>query len=72
MGHKIRELMASEGNLFSGVIEADETYIGGKRAGKATILASDARRFNIELNMNWVQDTSNPADKFTTASGFKK
>jgi transposase len=34
MGHKIRELMASEGNLFSGVVEADETYIGGKRAGK--------------------------------------
>jgi transposase len=34
MGHKIRELMASEGSLFSGVVEADETYIGGKRAGK--------------------------------------
>ncbi len=41
-------------------------------AGKATILATDARRFNIELNMNWVSGTSNPADRLTTASGYKK
>lgn len=33
MAHKIRELMNSSGNLLSGVIEADETYIGGKRTG---------------------------------------
>lgn len=40
-------------------------------AGKASVLASDARRFNIELNMNWIAGVSNPADHFTTASGFK-
>lgn len=33
MGHKIRELMACKGNPLTGVVEADETYIGGKRAG---------------------------------------
>lgn len=33
MGHKIRELMAGKGNPLSGVVEADETYIGGKRSG---------------------------------------
>lgn len=41
-------------------------------AGKASILATDARRFNIELNVNWIPGESNPADKWTTASGFKK
>jgi len=41
-------------------------------AGKASILQSDARRFNIELNLEWISGTSNPADKWTTASGFKK
>jgi hypothetical protein len=41
-------------------------------AGKATILASDARRFNIELDMKWVEGTSNPADSWTTAGGFKR
>lgn len=33
MCHKIRELMTSGGSLLSGVIEADETYIGGRRQG---------------------------------------
>lgn len=41
-------------------------------AGKASILASDARRFNIELKMQWVEGVRNPADQWTTASGFKK
>lgn len=41
-------------------------------AGKAMILASDARRFNIDLDMNWISGTSNPADQWTTASGYKK
>lgn len=34
MGHQIRNLMHSGGNLFSGVVEADETYVGGIRPGK--------------------------------------
>lgn len=33
MAHKIRALMASGGSLLTGVVEADETYIGGKRKG---------------------------------------
>lgn len=34
MGHKIREIMRNTSAPFSGVVEADETYIGGKRPGK--------------------------------------
>lgn len=34
MGHKIRVLMHGGGNLLSGIVEADETYVGGKRTGK--------------------------------------
>ena len=30
MGHKIRQLMQSGGGMLSGIVEADETYIGGK------------------------------------------
>lgn len=41
-------------------------------AGKASILASDARRLNVDLVMNWIPGTSNPADRWTTASGFKR
>jgi len=31
MGHQIRKLMNQGGDLLSGVVEADETYVGGKR-----------------------------------------
>lgn len=34
MAHKIRELMASGGSMLTGVVEVDETYIGGQREGK--------------------------------------
>jgi transposase len=33
MGHQIRRLMASGGNLLTGICEADETYIGGHKSG---------------------------------------
>jgi transposase len=30
MGHKIRQLMQNGGDMMTGIVEADETYIGGK------------------------------------------
>jgi len=30
MGHKIRELMQNGGDMMTGVVEADETFIGGR------------------------------------------
>lgn len=44
----------------------------GTLAGKASILASDARRFNVEINMEWIPGATNPADRWTTESGFRK
>jgi transposase len=34
MGHKIRELMQNGGGMMSGIVEADETYVGGIHRGK--------------------------------------
>lgn len=39
-------------------------------AGKALPLASAARRHNIDLNVEWISGQSNPADAWTTASGY--
>jgi len=34
MGHKIRQLMQNDGGMMSGIVEADETYVGGIHRGK--------------------------------------
>lgn len=39
-------------------------------SGKAAILATDARRLNVDLQVNWIAGSANPADKFTTISGY--
>ncbi|MCG3206304.1 MAG: hypothetical protein KCHDKBKB_03038 [Elusimicrobia bacterium] len=41
-------------------------------SGKPAILAQAAKRMNLDLTMEWIRGTSNPADKWTTATGFKK
>lgn len=41
-------------------------------SGKAEILATTARKFGIELNIQWIAGTTNPADEWTTAGGYQK
>lgn len=41
-------------------------------SGKAEILATTARKFGIELNIQWIPGTTNPADEWTTAGGYQK
>ena len=66
---KIKESAGATAIRLNLKVDAQWLTTGG---GKATILQSDARRFNIELNLEWIPGTSNPADAWTTASGFKK
>lgn len=69
LASKIKEAAGAVAIRLNLKVDAQWLVSGG---GKSAILQSDARRFNIELNLEWIAGTSNPADEFTTASGFKK
>lgn len=44
MGSQIRKLMKDTGPKLSGVVEADETYIGTRRSGRQMVLLGAAQR----------------------------
>ena len=44
MAMRIRKAMKDDGDLLRGIIEADETYMGGKTRGKNRISGRDKRR----------------------------
>lgn len=69
LASKIKESCGAPALRLTLKVDAQWLCTGG---GKSTILQSDARRFNIELNLEWISGTSNPADEWTTAGGFKK
>jgi hypothetical protein len=58
-GHQIRRLMDGGGNLLAGIIEADETYVGGVRrkgfgrgaVGKIPIVGVVARRGEVRATV---------------------
>jgi hypothetical protein len=66
---KVKEAVGAPAVRLSLKVDAQWLVTGG---GKAAILQSDSRRFNIDLALEWIPGTSNPADQFTTANGFKK
>lgn len=41
-------------------------------SGKASALAKAATRHNIELEMEWIKGTENPADQWTVSKGFQR
>lgn len=66
---KIKEAVGAQALRLTLKVDAQWLVTG---AGKATILQSDARRFSIDLNLEWIAGTTNPADSWTTSKGFKK
>lgn len=67
MAHEIRKLMADEPTPFFGEVEADETYIGGKRkgkrgrgaAGKTPVVGVAMRRGGVQAKVVDVVNTAN-------------
>lgn len=64
---KVKEAMNQPAIRLSLIVDANWLCT---LSGKAEALAILARKFGIDLNMQWIPGTENPADKFTTASGY--
>jgi hypothetical protein len=45
---------------------------GNHSGGKARKLGEAAKRLGVDLLVEWVRGTENPADRFTVCSGFKR
>jgi len=41
-------------------------------SGKAAVLAKDAQRLGIDLEIRWVRGSRNPADRLTTERGYQR
>ncbi len=66
---KIKEAVNATAIRLTLKVDAQWLTTGG---GKASILQSDARRFNVELDLQWIAGTSNPADQYTDTTGFMR
>ena len=68
---QVRNAVCAPGKTIRLTLKVDAQWLV-TLSGKASVLVSDAQKFNIELHVEWIAGTSNPADRWTTASSFKK
>lgn len=69
---KIKERIGAPAMRLILKVDAQWLTYQEKFKQKGSILSSKARAANIELHVVWIAGTSNPADKWTVATGFKK
>lgn len=69
---KVKEALGAPAMRLTLKVDAQWLTYQDKFKQKGSILTAMAKAANIELHVEWIAGTSNPADKWTTASGFKK
>jgi len=66
---KVRQVLGAEAIRLT--LRVDAKWLT-TLSGKAACLADAARKNAIELAMEWIPGTQNPADKWTVTTGFQK
>lgn len=69
LASKVRESLGHQAVKLTLIVDAQWLC---SLSGKAAVLAENARKMSIDLNMEWSAGTSNPADKWTVANGYRK
>jgi len=72
LASKIKEAVGATAIKLNLMVDAQWLTYQDHTGQKGYKLTHQARKFNIKLNVEWLPGTINPADKWTTSSGFKK
>ena len=72
LASKIKEAINQEAIELYLNVDAQWLIYQDHAGQKGYALTSLANKYNIKLHVQWVKGTENPADEWTTASGYKK
>ena len=69
---KVKESLEQNALMLNLFVDAEWLTYQDHGGQKGYVLTQIARKYNIKLNVSWIPGVENPADEWTTASGFKK
>jgi hypothetical protein len=72
LGSKIKEAVNAPAISMTLYVDAQWLTYQDKFKQKGSILSAMARKYDIDLSVEWIPGTENPADEWTVSQGFKK
>lgn len=72
LAQKIADLKGEKGVRLNLYVDAEWLTYQSHSKQKGYQLKKLAQRYNVSLNTDWIPGKDNPADEYTTASGYKK
>lgn len=72
LASKVKEALDLPALRLNLIVDAQWLTYQDHGGQKGYILSRKARKYNIDLNVEWIPGTQNPADEWTTEPGFKK
>jgi hypothetical protein len=72
LASKIKEATGSDAIKLNLYVDAQWLTYQDHPGQKGFVLTQLARKYNIDLNIEWIPGANNPADSWTTRSGYKK
>lgn len=72
LASKVKEVIGAEAIELELIVDAQWLTYQDHSKQKGYVLTQKCRKYGIKLNVTWIPGVSNPADKWTTASGYKK
>lgn len=72
LASKVKEAIGNKPIHLKLIVDAQWLCYQDHAGQKGYVLTQAARKYNIKLDVEWIPGISNPADKWTTATGYKK